>query len=96
MISTKYNIVDAGVGLENSFRLPTNIIKTVTLAMDAVEAFGVLKGDAKKLAVLDMIRGIIENYEEISTLISHLIDTVKQIYNNVKELLNKAKEVFHK
>lgn len=82
-----YTIHDAGKGLEKAFAIAPEIINTITLAMDAVEAMGVLKGDVKKKAVFDMVRGIVDNFDEIETLLSKLVDAVKRIYNAAKGVI---------
>lgn len=88
---SSYTISDAASGLENTFNISKEVLLFVTKAMEAVESIGALTGNAKKIAVFDMARGVIENFDEIQSTLCKLIDMVKSLYNQARELI---KEIF--
>ena len=91
MSTNKVTMEHAASGLDEVFEVSVEILTFIARAMDAVEAVGSLTGTAKKLAVFDMARGVIENFEQIESTLSKLIDLVKSLYNKAKELI---KEIF--
>ena len=77
----------AASGFEEIFEVSTEVLTFIARAMDAVEAVGKLEGSAKKIAVFDMARGVIENFDKIESTLSKLIDLIKKTYNKLKEII---------
>ena len=90
-VSKDYKLEDAALGLEKTFEVTQEVLLFIARTMDAVETIGTLSGTQKKLAVFDMARGVIENFDKIESTLSILVDTIKDIYKFVKE---KVKAIF--
>lgn len=87
MSTNKVTMEYAASGLDEVFEVSMEILTFIARAMDAVEAVGSLTGTAKKLAVFDMARGVVENFDKIESTLSKLVDIIKKTYNKLKEFI---------
>lgn len=91
-----YTLQDAAVGVskgEWGYNIGYDFILLLSKFMDAVEFVGKLKGQEKKVAVLGLVRGLVINYDEIKSTISHIIDLIVALYNSATRTIKRFKEV---
>lgn len=82
------NIADFAEGTINLMKSGHDIYRVVTSYMDAVEEFGVLKGDEKLKWVLAKLADVIVNFDAWRERVTKFINAIKSAYNQAKALFS--------
>lgn len=85
-------ILSSVSGIISALQTGQAIYYTVAATMDSVQSQGTLKGNDKKIWVLEYIKNFVkameDNWEVWEKLIIDFIDVAKSLYNIAKKVIN--------